>query len=496
MLGFGRGCLGQLFQTIFHALFLVSPCPQDLCEIARSIFAWCSDYGTEHGLANVEPVRFVDVSPYLRTCEMKHPVCIGHDGDDDFAEPGLLDEPEPEFAPGLALEPQNDLDELKIDVSASIEVPGVTHVLHNIGRGMESHLLKYKDGVFRLGKVANVLRKKENKSRLKATCFSDDVAKEELHRKYLARFKSQCHLERWGTVVDTVMAMTRDVEASLRLGWCLHKFMNGSDEHPQLEEEAEDNEHANRIDLVDSTIRSEFWWAYFRMLQHICKVMRKAIRWSEACSCHEGLLYGEDYGSDDSDDDDERVPQRIRAAAKTCPFRGRRAPELATGDLVEFVGKIHTQVAADVLLDIPSSLDDEDRKAIMQDYDRARIFFVSVLTLKMAHWGELPFSCFGIGHHDKSKTFASYQRAMGSDSCHPLVTTLKSNRFEEDRAIYEEHKGHLELVPYEEPAMYRKTQAPHMRACIAKLKVTPTAERPVEATHAVIHKEVRRAPNH
>ena len=232
------------------------------------------------------------------------------------------------------------------------------------------------------------------------------------------------------------------------------------------------------------------------MLQHICKVMRKAIRWAEACPCHEGLLYGEDYDVDDSDDDDERVPQRIRAAANTCPFRGRRAPELATGDLVEFVGKIHTQVAADVLLDIPSSLDDEDRKAIMQDYDRARIFFVSVLTLKMAHWGELPFSCFGIGHHDKSKAFASYQRAMGSDSCHPLVTTLKSNRFEEDRAIYEEHKGHLELVPYEEPAMYRKTQAPHMRAYIAKLKVTPTAERPVEATHAVIHKEVRRAPNH
>ena len=72
---------------------------------------------------------------------------------------------------------------------------------------------------------------------------------------------------------------------------------------------------------------------------------------------------------------------------------------------------------------------------------------------------------------------------VGSDSCHPLVTTLQSNRFEGDRAIYGEHKGHLELVPYEEPAMYRKTQSPHTRAYIAKLKVTPTAERPVEATH-------------
>ena len=89
------------------------------------------------------------------------------------------------------------------------------------------------------------------------------------------------------------------------------------------------------------------------MLQHICKVMRKAIRWAEACPCHEGLLYGEDYEGVDSDDDDERVLQRIRAAANTCPFRERRAPELATGELVYFVGKIHTHVAADVLLDIP-----------------------------------------------------------------------------------------------------------------------------------------------
>ena len=477
-LGFGQGCLGQILQSIMHGVFIsLSPSPRDLCVIARSIVAWCSDYGTEHGLASVEPVPLVEILPYLESEQSCLNPC-----EDDFGDTPSCD---PDFAQ------EEPLSQLMLDVSASIEVPGISHILHNIGRDLESHLLKYKDGVFRLTKIANVLRKKENKHRLKATCFSEDAAKDELYKQHLAKFKSQCHLERWGTVVDTVMAMTMPVQAALRFGWNVSKYLKGNDEHPVLkaeEENAEDNEHATRLDLVDATIHSDFWWAYFGMLRRICSVLRKAIRWSEACPCHESLLYGEGYQNEDSDDDEE-IPAHIKEGANTCPLRGRRAPELATGDLLEFVNKIHTQVAVNVLMDMPATLDDEERKIIMQDYSRAKIHITSVLSLKMAHWRESPYFCFGIAHHNQSKAFSSYQRAMGLDGGHPLITTLQSENMARDRLLFESLEGRL-------PLSEDISDAPTLRAFIAKLRVTPTAERAVEGTHAIVHKEVRRSPNH
>ena len=163
-------------------------------------------------------------------------------------------------------------------------------------------------------------------------------------------------------------------------------------------------------------------------------------------------------------------------------MRGRRSAELATGDVVKFVSKIHTQVAADVLMAIPPAIDDAHRKIIMQDYDRARMHFVSVLTLKMGHWQEEPFFVFGIAHHVHAKAFKCYQHAMNSNSDHPLIKELKSERFAKDRALYEQLQGRL-------PVQEDPSDAPRIRGFIGKLRLTRTFERACEGTHALIHKE-------
>ena len=142
-----------------------------------------------------------------------------------------------------------------------------------------------------------------------------------------------------------------------------------------------------------------------------------------------------------------------------------------------------------MLLDLPASLDNEEKKIIMQDYDRAKIHITSVLTLKMSHWNEAPFFIFGIGHYDKSKALACYRRAMGHSPSHPLIAELQSERFARDRALYEELEGHL-------PLTVDPSDAPHIRGFIGKVRVTPTDERAVEGTHAIVHKETRKSPNH
>ena len=78
---------------------------------------------------------------------------------------------------------------------------------------------------------------------------------------------------------------------------------------------------------------------------------------------------------------------------------------------------------------------------------------------------------------------------MGLDGGHPLITTLQSDNMAGDRFLFESLEGRL-------PLSEDISDAPTLRAFIAKLMVTPTAERAVEGTHAIVHKEVRRSPNH
>ena len=53
--------------------------------------------------------------------------------------------------------------------------------------------------------------------------------------------------------------------------------------------------------------------------------------------------------------------------------------------------------------------------------------------------------------------------------------------------MFEQVKGCLDV---------EHTQAQKLRALIARLRLAPSAERPGERLHAVIHKEVKRCPNH
>ena len=78
---------------------------------------------------------------------------------------------------------------------------------------------------------------------------------------------------------------------------------------------------------------------------------------------------------------------------------------------------------------------------------------------------------------------------MDSSHPHPHIVCLRSAALAEDRKIWEERRGCLELR--DDPL-----DAPALREFIAALRLAPSAERPGEAVHAVVHKEVKRAPSH
>ena len=170
----------------------------------------------------------------------------------------------------------------EIDFTGSLDIPGLIHVLHNAGRGLETALKTYPEASHRLSKLCNILRRKESKERLHETCFLDPVA-EVLWQKSLKHFSQECYSERWGKVAGAIMAMDDDLFIVLDHSWDLAKYTGGSGKHV---EQTVEEEHVSRLDLVDATLRDKFWASYWMMLRHIALVLLVMLEWVEGCSCH------------------------------------------------------------------------------------------------------------------------------------------------------------------------------------------------------------------
>ena len=225
------------------------------------------------------------------------------------------------------------------------------------------------------------------------------------------------------------------------------------------------------------------------MLQNLSMILIEATAWAESCPCHGDLL--REIRSGDYDNGmggkGSGTLAKVLREAQECPLRGRRCAELAAGDFQTFIDKLFKQQASLILLDMDTSLTDSQMMMIMQDFERGRQHLITQFTLKLSNWEEGHWHMYGIAHFNPQKAFACFTKALNSSDDHPLLLELRSKDLEEDRALFEQVKGCLDV---------EHTQAQKLRALIARLRLAPSAERPGERLHAVIHKEVKRCPNH
>jgi hypothetical protein len=492
LMGFGRGSLAHTFQAVMHVFFLLATTPHILDAVIKAVSVWCTDYGIESGIGRVLSVPFHEVFPFLKgigpASEVIRPICLD-DHEEDFQAPI-----EDEFA---GQPPAYEQETLYADVTGSLEVPGLLHVLHNLGKGLEDKLEEYKDGIARLTKVANILRRKESKDRLQETCFEHSQPAKLLFKKHLKRFRSWCYSDRWGTVSKCLLSMTPDLQATLEHGWSLDKYLAGSSRHAAITEhlkEDADDEHASRLDIVDETILSVYWWQYWQALRRVALILHECLIWAESCPCHEKFMKEDDAESDESDDepdDDPKPPRRkvvgaAQRAARKCPLRGRRCSELAAGDILKHVETIYELHTSELLAELRASLTSEQKQNILHDFELSRAHVVIMLTLKLSHWQIPPHIIFGMAHYKPEVAFDSYLKVMSSSHGHPLLERLRSPALAAERAYYEELKGNL-------PLRESPDDAPGLRALIGELRLAPCSEREGEGVHAVVHRSVSRA---
>ena len=459
-LGSGKTKRVHKLVSLVHTLQLLAPTYQYIPTLARTLAATTSDMGVEAGVPRAQPFKLRDMVPYIDAA----PPAQAPDADDFEDLPPLWD---PE-----------------VDLGGCTEIPGLLHIIHNAGRGLEKKLLEYGDSYLRLQKVSNMLRKAESKQRLQSTCFNTSVG-EELFAASIKRFSAQCYNDRWTTVADCVMKMSAEVKSALDWGWSLRSYRFGVSSELPTDESHED--FASRLDLIDDALVNRFWWSYWNMLQRLAHILVETTAWAESCPCHGNLRQDIRSHSDDKGESGTGSLANITREALQCPLRGRRCAELAAGDFQSFIDMLFKQQACLLLLEMDPSLNDGERMRNMKDFERGRQHLITQFTVKLSHWEEGHWHMHGMAHHDQVKAYACYLKSRDSTDDHPLLAHLRDERLEEDRKFYEYFKGlHDELS---------EAKCAKIRILIAKMRLTPSAERPGERLHAVVHKEAMRAPH-
>ena len=156
-LGSGRVSRANKWQVLTHALmFLALEPSRDVERLSEMMVGTVSDFGVKAAVTQVGPTRLREVLPWFQVGvdeEAPEPPAPHECPEDDFADlPGLVDIveappppacPEDDFAnlPGLV-----DIGEAPppadpvIDLTACSDIPGMLHIVHNAGRGLEHQL--------------------------------------------------------------------------------------------------------------------------------------------------------------------------------------------------------------------------------------------------------------------------------------------------------------------------------------------------------------------
>ena len=287
-------------------MLLAPDVSRDVERLSKTLATTVSDFGVEAAVVQMGPVRLREVVPWFQVgvdeeapephepqphelqeddfsdddlpdlVEVELPPldpmnCFlppaGPHAEDEFADlPGLVDAP----APPPPADPMTDL-------SACSDVPGLLHIVHNAGRGLEDQLQHYTEATKRLQVVSKLLRRNETSTRLKTTCFNSAIGEHLWTSSGLDKFSGKCYSDRWGTVACCVVQVTSDMERALEHAWSLEKYRFGRTD-PVREE---DSDHSSQIGLVDDTLSAAYWWCYWKMLKSVAKVLKEALEWAE-----------------------------------------------------------------------------------------------------------------------------------------------------------------------------------------------------------------------
>ena len=240
----------------------------------------------------------------------------------------------------------------------TVQVPGVLHILHNATKDLKKVLSHWKQWMQDLQGLARLLRE-PYKSRFLATCVQGEARKQRLQA-----VNPNVYEERWGTVLFAVFTLV-ELEDDIRSSWSLSNFTFHNKAQALRPEEAQSGEAAGvaedaeaeerlHIHSVNSTINSEYFWAYTKCIDMLGIVLHQLETFVESCPCHlstqQILRLGHEHSRYQGS---QAKPGRSESAQSHpmsgCPMRGRRAPQLACGEFSELLHSLASMAQQSLL---------------------------------------------------------------------------------------------------------------------------------------------------
>jgi len=432
-LGLQEAGVPRKFSAVAHQQYLECAGPAELATAFREFFAGTLDQGVEFALASMGPQPFSSVFPWYPLASR---AAYSPEAEDA------------EFATELV--------DHALDLSGFIPVAGNFHIIGNSAKDFKNTVRHYDYAIRGLTLISWLCRDGDPRKRLLATCFADEVHRH--MRTTVESFKGKPKLDRWGYVCECIMHALI-VKDPLRYGWDHRKF--ASPNHKRKKREEKEEEGVN-LDELDNYIREEFFWDVLVMLDMLHCMEREAIRWTNACSCHEGL----DWGGASPEE---------RELWKRCPMRGLRAPEMANGDFWKAMGRITQNTAADLLVKLSPRLSPAQRTDIMDSFVSAQQSFLGVLAIRLGFWLEWPWRLFAGGAPGEDRFRAIIDEALNCPCDHPLIKEIQG-------------PGELGIEAVSFAMGTPLSVLPLMRRLKAKLMCLPVGEQDVEGVHARIGK--------
>ena len=137
------------------------------------------------------------------------------------------------------------------------------------------------------------------------------------------------------------------------------------------------------------------------MINSLAGFLTSLASWCEGCQCHEeDLLANQTWYA---------RAKVARQNGASCCYKGRRAPELASGHLSQYIDWLASSAMADVV-GFCDNLTSEEQVGILNDWNCAVDRTLFEITLKTEHWKLLPWSLAVIGHHDLDQARAGLRR--------------------------------------------------------------------------------------
>ena len=441
VLGSGKTQLVHKMCAVAQAVFLETGSVSSLQTYLGHIWTVTTDLGTEFGLSSINPLSARVLFPWL---------------DEAYVAPVLPDSLDLDDLPDYL--PMQDDD--GIGLSDSLSVPGLLHIIHNASKGLFKCMHCLSESIDKLAEVARLIRTPETRKRLIATCCTDRVSQH--FASVLNLFRGHIHKERWGTVAyctQSILAL-KDILQNI---WSLERYQaDSAGDHAAPGE-------TSKLEIVNQALTCDRWWCEIQMVDLLMQSIRRCYTWAESCPCHDHLLQLDD------------IPPKLLRAWLCCPMRGRRLPEVASGDFMGNMESLLANMMARALLVIPASMSEALRTGLLQDLSAGRSHLVFQFTLKLAAMRSPPRLLFAIAHHNQVVARDAMRECLQCQSGHSKIRCLQQD-LSRDAIHWLQGQCLSEL--------------PALAEFIGALKFGFTVERLVEGDHAAIHRAYGSARSH